>query len=118
MRIRTLLTLALLTLAPPAFAASGNPVNVIYASGPTNPFCVQFQTSDDATTVFGFSIADPGASQEMIAINYSRQKLIESVTVNVSFLTGTLPSWANPKSNGVSSDCNLSNVTYVWKVYY
>jgi hypothetical protein len=112
--IWTLLTLALLALAPPAFAASGHPVSVIYSSEPLNPFCIEFQTSDDATTVFGFSIADPGAAQELIALNYSRQ----TAGVNLNFLTGTLPSWANAKSNGVNPDCNTSNVTYVWKLYY
>jgi hypothetical protein len=114
MRIRTLLTIALLTIAPGAFAASGHPVNVIYSSEPTNPFCIEFQTSDDATTVFGFSIADPGANQSLISINYSRQ----TSGANIYFLTGTLPSWANQSSNGVSSDCNTSNITYVWKIYY
>jgi len=106
----------LMLIPTSSFAGPGSSVSQIQSAGPVNPYCVIVYTVDDGTK-YGFSINDPGAPQSLLAVNFSRQMLVNGINVPIIFDTGSFPTWANPKSNGQTRDCD-GTVTYIWKIRY
>jgi hypothetical protein len=95
-------------------------VTQIISAGTNNPYCIQFSRYNSGATsctgggtCYGFSSNDPGVPQSLLSLNTSRDN---STNITFSYDNANVPSWANPKSDGTNSDCDLNSITYVWRI--